>query len=263
MALDDTDQDWEHLGKTDPYWGVLTYDKFHKDGLTEEAVSEFFASGDVYVAFILHTIRKHLDEKFAPASALDFGCGVGRLVIPLAKICRSVVGIDVSDSMLGEARARCQALGLTNVTLAKSDDELSRAVGPFDLINTYIVLQHIAPQRGMLIANQMLQRMSDGGVGVLHFLYHNEFLLHRSKLRIFAERCGVYPVVRAIRWLGERLPWRARGNIEMQMNPYDLNAVFLALQNAGVRRMHVEFTRHGCEGVLLFFKKQSKDEYRV
>jgi hypothetical protein len=32
---------------------------------------------------------------------------------------------------------------------------------------------------------------------------------------------------------------------EMQMNPYTINPVFQALQAAGVRDCHVEFTDHG------------------
>ena len=71
-------------------------------------------------------IRRWVAPRFAPRSALDFGCGVGRLLVPLARRCPSVVGVDVADSMLAQARARCDAVGVTNVRLLKSDDRLSR-----------------------------------------------------------------------------------------------------------------------------------------
>ena len=71
---------------------------------------------------ILSNIHKHLDPGFQPINALDFGCGVGRLVIPLAKISTSAVGIDVSESMLAEARKNCELNSVHNIDLVKSDD---------------------------------------------------------------------------------------------------------------------------------------------
>jgi SAM-dependent methyltransferase len=268
MPTEDTDKDWEYFGKTDPYWAVLTDDKFRKDNLTDDLVQSFFASGEAYVAFVFQTIRQHLDADFAPTSALDFGCGVGRLVIPLARACESVVGIDISEGMLQEAQARCDSLSLSNVRFEKSDDQLSCVSGRFDLINSYIVLQHIPPNRGELIANCLIERLSDGGVGVLHFVYHVESRSRRPKLRSMVESWGLYPAVCAVRRAGKRLarllPWYASGKREMQMNAYDLNSLVLGLQKGGVRRVHVELTNHrGCYGVLLFFKRQSDDRYRA
>jgi SAM-dependent methyltransferase len=268
MPTEDTDKDWEYFGKTDPYWAVLTDDKFHTENLTDDRVQSFFASGEAYVACIFQTIRQHLDANFAPKAALDFGCGVGRLVIPLARACESVVGIDISEGMLQEAQARCDSLGLSNVRFEKSDDQLSRISGRFDLINSYIVLQHIPPHRGEVIAKHLVERLSNGGVGVLHFVYHVESRSHRPKLRSMLESWGLYPALCAVRSAGRRLarllPRRTSGPPEMQMNAYDLNSLFLGLQKAGVRRVHVELTNHrGCYGVLLFFKRQSDDRYRV
>jgi SAM-dependent methyltransferase len=263
MLTEDTDKDWEYLGKTDPYWAVLTHDKFRKQNLTDDLVQSFFASGEAYIAFVFQTIRQHLDANFAPVSALDFGCGVGRLVIPLARACESVVGVDISEGMLQEARACCNLLGLSNVRFEKSDDQLSRVSGRFDLVNSFIVLQHIPPHRGELIVNHLVERLSDGGVGVLHFLYHVERCSRRPRLRSIVESWGLYPAVRAARRAGRRLarllPWHTSGTPQMQMNAYDLNSLFLGLQKAGVRRMHVALTNHqGSYGVQLFFKRKER-----
>src|SRR5262249_47032833 len=127
-----TDLDWEHFAKTDPYWAVVTHDRFHKQNLNEEALGEFFASGETYIQWVLETIRVHLDEQFAPRRSLDFGCGVGRLLVPLARRCELVVGVDVSDTMLREARDNCNSRGLHNVSLVKGDDQLSAVNGTFD-----------------------------------------------------------------------------------------------------------------------------------
>jgi 2-polyprenyl-3-methyl-5-hydroxy-6-metoxy-1,4-benzoquinol methylase len=57
-----------------------------------------------HIDFVFETIRRHFVPNFKPSSVLDYGCGVGRLLIPLAERCECVVGVDVSDTMLREAQ---------------------------------------------------------------------------------------------------------------------------------------------------------------
>ena len=99
----------------------------------------------------MEVCKRHLDPSFSPKSVLDFGCGTGRLVIPLAEIADYVLGLDVSESMLWEARKNCKAHALNNVQLLKSDDTLSCLDGCFDFIHSFIVFQHIPVKRGIRI----------------------------------------------------------------------------------------------------------------
>src|SRR5690606_30137204 len=99
----DTDNEWEEWNKTDPYFSVLTNPKFRRQVLTEEAREEFFNSGREDINKVMAICRQHLDPAFTPRRALDFGCGVGRLVVPLSRLAAQVVGLDVSQSMLAEA----------------------------------------------------------------------------------------------------------------------------------------------------------------
>lgn len=75
------------------------------------------------MAEVIDSIRKRLDNSFEPRRGLDFGCGVGRLSIPMASICRSIVAADVSEFMIEEARENCRINGITNVEFAVSDDQ--------------------------------------------------------------------------------------------------------------------------------------------
>ncbi len=84
------------------------------------------------------------------ARALDFGCGVGRLVIPLSKIAESVTGVDVSESMLNEAISNCDNQNVNNANFIKADDNLSMLSGKYDFIHSYIVFQHIPTKRAAL-----------------------------------------------------------------------------------------------------------------
>ena len=108
---------------------------------------------------------EHVDAALSPQRILDFGCGVGRVVIPFAQIAADVVGMDVSPSMLAEARSNCTAGGTTNVTLLRSDDILSTVEGTFDLVHSCIVLQHIEVPRGTALFAQLVRRIRPGGVG--------------------------------------------------------------------------------------------------
>jgi SAM-dependent methyltransferase len=249
-----TDAAWEEWGRRDPYFGVITDPKFRSVGINENARQEFFASGESHVHGVLSTIRKHIDPGFVPRTVLDFGCGVGRLLIPFAKIAEDVLGLDVSPSMLQEARQNCDEQQLHNVRLFRSDDALSTLTGSFDLIHSCIVLQHIPIDRGRAIFSQLLRHLRPGGVGAVQLTY--------SKTR-FAETHGVAP--RSL--LPAAVPARpvpADADPEIQMNPYNMNEILFAIQTCGVLRFHAEFTDHGGElGVFLFFHKTSDNRHVI
>lgn len=52
---------------------------------------------------------------------LDAGCGNGRNAIEIARHAKRVIAIDVSAKMLGYAKRRVKAAGLSNVKLVKAD----------------------------------------------------------------------------------------------------------------------------------------------
>jgi SAM-dependent methyltransferase len=244
----DSDRNWEKFGKVDPYFGVLSDDKFKRRALTDEAKSEFFRSGQEYLDDVLRKVREHFDPTFVPRCALDFGCGVGRLVIPLANIAQKVVGLDVSPSMLDEARRNCEARSIRNVEFRNSRDDLVQLEGKFDFIHSFIVFQHIPVRRGEIIFDRLLMRLDAGGVSVAHFTF--------GKTTSFR---------RLLPWI-KRIPLAAnfanllRGREflypHMQMNSYDLNRLFRLVHKHNVRNVYTEFTDHGGElGVLLYLRK--------
>ena len=125
LFLNNSDAHWERYGKCDPYFGVLNDDQFKSANIDEGAKTRFFASGQKHIAGVLDNAREHLDPDFSPANALDFGCGVGRLLIPLSSVVDAVTGIDISPSMREEARANCTEREAANVQLAGDLDELA------------------------------------------------------------------------------------------------------------------------------------------
>jgi SAM-dependent methyltransferase len=261
MALiDDTDKSWEYYGKHDPYYGVFTSDEYHAEHLTEASKEQFFETGRKYIDSIVATVRRHLDHDFSPVRALDFGCGVGRLVIPLAAVCETVTGVDVSESMLNEARNNCVRRGLKNVSLVLSDDNLSQVSGSFNFINSYLVFQHIPPHRGERIFAALADRLEEGGVGSVHVTY-----LRKSTI-----------LKRFVHWGRKTMPlFNGLVNIAVlrkpfsypmiQMNEYNLERLFSLLQERHCHQAYVWFSTQAAgdtttHSITIFFRKQAKDD---
>lgn len=246
-----TDLAWEEWGRRDPYFSVITHPKFRRNVMTEEARLEFLESGKQHVEYVMAMIRHYIDAQFQPRSILDFGCGVGRVAIPFASLAGRVVGMDVSVSMLAEARRNSEELGVSGIEWVESDDNLSRLIENFDLVHSYIVLQHIPPRRGMEIFRHLIERINPGGVGAIQVTYSKS---------CFAESYGAPPV----NWPVDGVDTTTRNvnelppgvDPEMQMNSYNATELLFLIQAAGVHRLHLEFTDHGGElGLFLFFQR--------
>src|SRR4051812_21302480 len=100
----DTDKQWERLGELDPFWAVLSNPEYHRENLTDAQIGAFLDTGEEYVAWLWSRCRELFGEPFAPTRVLDFGCGVGRVTLPLSRRASGVVAADVADSMLQLAR---------------------------------------------------------------------------------------------------------------------------------------------------------------
>ncbi|MBL8350009.1 MAG: class I SAM-dependent methyltransferase [Burkholderiaceae bacterium] len=234
------DKHWVRWGELEPYFAVITDPRFRRQSLTDEARRAFFDSGRHHARHLLASCRQRFDPGFAPRRVLDFGCGVGRVALPLAECVDEVVGVDVSPAMLEEARRNQAAAGLTNLTWLLSDDQLSRVHGHFDMVHSCITFQHIEIPRGRQLFARLLERLTPGGIAAIQITY--------AKLA-FADSFGQPP-----RRMMPSVPLPAPGvDPEMQMNPYALGELAFLLQQRGMSGFYADFTDHGGElGVFLF-----------
>jgi len=230
-----TDKAWRKWGKQDPYYGVLADDRF--TGATiGEARDEFFRSGRGFVKLLLSRYQRHFGE-LPRGRALDHGCGVGRLTLPLAGQFDEVVALDVSPDMLAEAEANARRLGVANAHFAVADDLLSNAPGTFDFVNSHMVLQHVPVRRGLLILFRLVDKVRPGG----------GFHIHLSV------RTDPWPW-RLLYWLSANIPgvkvwqnvcagrrWNAPA---MQMNHYPLDRIVAGLAERGIGDLFVATERH-------------------
>jgi 2-polyprenyl-3-methyl-5-hydroxy-6-metoxy-1,4-benzoquinol methylase len=245
----DSERDWQTLGSENPYFGVVSHQKYLTANLDEESKREFFSTGERHVEHVYAVIRSGIHPGFQPARALDYGCGVGRVLVPLARRAQQVVGVDISRSMLAHAHQACQQHGVS-ARLLHSGELDSLTPGSFDLVHSYIVFQHIPVACGEAILGKLVALLAAGGVGVLHFTYSSALPPIRRAVLAMRTRVnllhGMLNVVQGRPFLSPL----------MQMNSYSTNRIFDILIDLGCSNLRVEFSDHsGFRGVLLYFVK--------
>ena len=230
-----TDKAWEKFGKLDPYFGVLADEKFASANI-EENRDLFFDTGRSSVAHILNQYRDHFGD-LPRGRALDFGCGVGRLTFPLADEFSTVLGLDISPSMLAEAQLNAERLNVANAEFALADDRLSNAPGEFDFVTSYIVLQHIPVRRGLPILSRLVGKVRPGGGFHLHISIRRDSLASRSLWWASHH----IPGVKIWQNIFAGRTWNAPA---MQMNNYSLNRIVVQLAEQGVPNLFLSTEHH-------------------
>lgn len=229
-----TDRDWERWGATEPYYGVLTGERFRLASINDNR-AEFFETGTSFVQSILSRLETTFGQ-ISRTRALDFGCGVGRLTQALSLEFDQVVGLDISRSMLANAVVK------PNIRYGLSDDELSEACGMFSLVISYIVLQHIDPSRGLRLISRLLSRVEAGGGALIHVSVH-------PKRNIVARTAALARShVPGANGLFNLVLRRPLGDPQMRMGNYSLAAVLQLFQREGFEDLLTFTEDHG--GVL-------------
>ena len=246
----DTDHDWKRWGKTDPYYSVLSLPQYHRNVLDDSALEAFFGSGHKHVDHVLSVLRQHFRSDFKPSRALDYGCGVGRVAIPLARNSDHVIAIDVSPAMLEEAAQNASRRDVHNIEYLLAGQLSSVAPESIDLIHSFIVFQHIDNSRGLVILQDLLSKLKPGGLGAIHLIYERKAPVLRHLVAAIRRRS------RTVHSIVNLLQGRSFSEPAIQMNTYSLNKVFGLLYAAGCGLVFSEFSHHSeFVGVMLYLEK--------
>ena len=163
MNLNDLQTTWEALGETDPLWAVLSHaDK--KGG--RWAADEFFATGVREIDALMKNLGS-LGRVPGRRGALDFGCGVGRLTQPLTAHFDEVVGVDLSHEMVRVAQFHNRAPERCRFVVNAAPDLAAFATGSFDLVVSYLTLQHMPPRYSTSYLREFVRVARTGGVIVV------------------------------------------------------------------------------------------------
>lgn len=240
-----SDAEWEKWGRQDPYFGVITDERYRNANLDHDSYESFFQTGEQHVEALCERFSQSFVGQFNPKTVLDYGCGTGRLSVALAKRFEHVTGVDVAPSMIDEALATRDSIGLDNLEFRVCQGDFKDADDQYDLVNTYIVMQHIPRRRGMIVVANLLESVAPGGFIALHLTFGNETRT-------------IKPLSAGLR-LARNIRRKIQPDPEMLMTAYDLNGVMELLLRSGFVDLFCELTNQaGSYGINILAKRNAQ-----
>jgi ubiquinone/menaquinone biosynthesis C-methylase UbiE len=208
-------ENWQSLGSDDPLWAILS-DPRAKGG--KWSVDEFLRTGQTEIDRVFTWLHNHGLKEIRYGSAIDFGCGAGRLTQALAKRFDRCIGVDVAASMLEAARRLGPPENCEFVLNERSDLSVFPDAS-FDFIYSSIVLQHIPHPFAVGYIAEFCRLLVPQGLVVFQIAVDKQVpFSHRLielKQRIAAK---VALRTRVRRFLGQPVP-RPAARIEMHVVP--------------------------------------------
>lgn len=251
--MGDSIKNWRKFGEKDPYYGVLSDEKFRSKNITDTSIQEFFDTGRAFVKETEERMSKNFRDTLKGKKILDFGCGVGRLTLPFAEAGKNeTIGVDVSEGVLDKARLHQSMLHVENLHFFQYDGKSLNLDQEFDFINSYIVFQHIEPTRGMRLLSQLIEVLKPGGYMQVHFTHSHclswntfaNFYL-RTKVPLYN---FIYSSLKHRKFLSEPT---------MQMNHYSIPNLYDAFRSVS-NELYIVHTNHGGHlGAIYLFQKSS------
>jgi len=250
LSTMDTKRFWEMHAEQDPYWAVVTWEKFEGLKSDDSRVEEFFETGEKHIAAVEGVI-KSIRSDFSPRTVLDFGCGVGRLLIPFARRGLAVSGVDISEKMLEITRSNLAARGFQPRELVTTVEQLPEG-SQYDLVHSFIAIQHVPRKLGIQIFSRLLDRVADNGMAVLHLTYSPASKVSESLF--YYARARIKGIILDSKMLSASLQ-KLRGKRltpPILMEDYPLNDVFSLLHDKGFKSITLRPSYHGFRGLVIF-----------
>ena len=151
-------EEWNKRARVDARFYVA----FGRRNQTDE---DFQASAAENISAFEREFFRLPDKPVSARRALEVGCGLGRLMLPMSRHFGEIHGVDVSDQMVSQARIRLQAIHHAYVHVTSGSDLRIFDNSYFDYIYSYIVFQHI-PDKDIVL-NYLLESkrvLKPGGV---------------------------------------------------------------------------------------------------
>jgi SAM-dependent methyltransferase len=227
--------------------------EFHQGPLDDATSERFFDTGYQQVRWLAGAIERHTGSVLESRWALDFGCGVGRLTLPLAERCEHVFGLDVSPTVLREAERNASRRNVSNVEWVAAE-RLAELSGSYDLVQSLFVFQHIPVREGERTFATLVRGLRPGGVGAINVPLRPS-----------------HPVARLLRWTFTSVPF-SRNPVKLVrdwwsypyllINSYSLNRLSRLLTEAGVTWWHVRVFKppgtswRSYDSVVIIFRKK-------
>jgi len=156
---------WTHLGAVKPHFSVLTDQQFLPENIGD-SIDRFWASGEAEAMDVQRILERQKFSDLASKTCVEYGCGVGRVTMGLAKRFRQTHGYDISRGHLAHARQRAQQVAQRNVFFHQCDDEVLADLETCDFFYSRIVFQHNPPPIIAELIRKSLKALNPGGIAI-------------------------------------------------------------------------------------------------
>lgn len=148
---------WDRAAREDAMFNILTTPAYEGNRWPED---EFFQRGRDEIDGLLASL-----DVEPSGTALDFGCGVGRLTQALAAHFDRAVGVDVSAEMIARAEG-FNDNPRVSFRLNDASDLAQLPTGSFDFVYSMIVLQHMPSRLAGRYVRDFIRVLRPGGLAV-------------------------------------------------------------------------------------------------
>ncbi len=164
-------QYWEEAGREMPHWSVLTEDRYRPEAI-EASIDEFYASGRRDAALVEGLLERQGIPPESLPSAVEYGCGVGRATLALARLFDRVTGCDISRPHLALAAEQAEARIVDNVAWHHSTTAAPMPGDGWDFWFSRLVLQHNPPPVAAHLLRLAFAGLRPGGVAMFQVPTH-------------------------------------------------------------------------------------------
>jgi ubiquinone/menaquinone biosynthesis C-methylase UbiE len=181
-------------------------------------VDKFFSLGEQRTKELIDPVIASIGINCAQLKALDLGCGLGRFARALSTRFRHVIGVDISEEMMRQARELNR--DCPNLTLVAGNGvSIPAETASVDFLYSYEVFQHMPShyviQDNVKEVSRVLRR---NGHGLLHFR------TARAKPLLFHKIAAALPqpIISSLNWTMRRDPltsdlaWRGAHPLNQQ-----------------------------------------------
>jgi 2-polyprenyl-3-methyl-5-hydroxy-6-metoxy-1,4-benzoquinol methylase len=156
---------WTDLGKKRPHHSVLTNKLFLPENIQGNLYA-FWESGHGDVATIRDILQRHNFGLLEEKTCVEYGCGVGRNTLPLAKLFRRVHAYDISSEHISLARQYAEESNITNIDFHLCTDSLISPLNECDFFYSIIVFQHNPPPVIVQLIRNSLNALKIHGIAM-------------------------------------------------------------------------------------------------
>jgi SAM-dependent methyltransferase len=157
---------WTHMGATRPHHSVLSRDDYLPKNINQKAIESFMASGNREALIIKAILERHNFELAHSKTCVEYGCGLGRVTIPIANMFNKIDAYDISPTHLTWAEAYAKAAGVCNIEFRPISAQTTKPLEECDFFYSRIVFQHNPPPIIRELIATSLRCLRPGGVAV-------------------------------------------------------------------------------------------------